>query len=78
MRSKSKSEDERRAETSKGRIDSTHGGELVEAIAPEELEPINDPECKHERLVRDESEKDFNAFMCANSDCGIVVVFDKN
>lgn len=77
-RSSSKEEDARRAEASKGRVDTTHGGELVEAIAPEEVELMNDPECKHEQLVRDETETDFNAFVCANPKCGIVAVFDKN
>lgn len=55
----------------------THGGELVEAVAPEELESVNDAECKHEKLVRDETETDFNAFVCANPNCGVVVLFDK-
>lgn len=77
MRSKSKEEDERRAEANKGRIESVHGGEVVESIAPEELELMNDPECKHEKLVRDESETDFNAFVCSNEDCGRIVLFDK-
>lgn len=76
-RSKSRAEDDRRAEGSKGRVESTHGGEIVEAIAPEELELINDPECKHETLVRDETETEFNAFVCANPDCGIVALYDK-
>lgn len=76
-RSNSREEDARRAEALKGRMDNTHGGQVVEAIAPEEVELVNDPECKHEKLVRDQSETDFNAFVCANRDCGIVVLFDK-
>lgn len=76
-RSNSKEEDARRAEGSKGRVETTHGGELVEAIAPEELELMNDPECKHEKLIRDESETEFNAFTCANPLCGTVLLFDK-
>lgn len=76
-RSNSRAEDDRRAEYSDGRMKKTHGGEVVESIAPEEVELINDPECKHEQLVRDESETDFNAFVCANPKCGIVLLFDK-
>ncbi len=77
MRSNSREEDQRRAEVSKGRVETTHGGEIVEAIAPEEIELMNDPECKHEQLIRDESETEFNGFICANPDCGVVVLFDK-
>lgn len=76
-RSKSSEEDAKRAETTKGRVDSTHGGQVVEAIAPEDLELMNDPDCKHELLVRDPSETEFNAFVCANPDCGIVAIYDK-
>lgn len=77
-RSNSREEDARRAEGSKGRVEGTHGGEIVEAIAPEELELMNEPECKHEQLIRDETETEFNAFVCANDKCGVVVLFDKN
>lgn len=77
-RSNSPQEDERRAEVAKGRVEKTHGGEVVESIAPEDVELMNDPECKHEQLVRDETETDFNGFICANPDCGVVVLFDKN
>lgn len=76
-KSSSRQEDDRRAETSKGRVDSIHGGQVVEAVTPEELELMNDPECQHERLVRDPSETEFNAFVCANPDCGIVAIYDK-
>lgn len=76
-RSKSKSEDAERAKASRGRVDTEHGGELVEAIAPEELESFNDADCKHEQLIRDESETEFNAFFCANPKCNEVVLFDK-
>lgn len=76
-RSSSHEEDERRAEVKKGRVDTTHGGQLVEAIAPEEIELINEPDCKHERLIRDETETEFQAFTCANAKCGVVVLFNK-
>jgi hypothetical protein len=59
------------------RVDKTHGGEIVEAIAPEDLVSVNDTDCKHENLVRDASETEFNAFMCANPNCGVVVLYDK-
>jgi len=58
-------------------METTHGGELVEAIAPEELQPVNDASCKHENLVPDPTETDFNAFTCANEKCGVVLLFDK-
>lgn len=60
------------------RIDKVHGGELVEAIAPQDLISFNDADCKHEKLVRDPSEKDFNAFVCANEKCGEVLLFYKD
>lgn len=59
------------------RVDKSHGGELVEAIAPEDLESVNDANCKHVTLVRDPSETEFNAFMCSNPNCGVVVLYDK-
>lgn len=70
-------EDERREKAIPSRMSKAHGGEPVEAIAPEDLESFNDAECKHERLVRDETETAFNAFVCANSKCSEVVLFDK-
>lgn len=77
-RSKDKQEDERKATEAPGRVKSTHGGELVDAIAPEELISVNDADCKHEKLVRDETETDFIAFMCANPNCGEVMLYDKD
>lgn len=76
-KSKSRAEDEQRAKTSKGRVESTHGGELVEAITPEELVSVHDSNCKHEKLIKDETEIDFNAFICANQNCGEVFLYDK-
>lgn len=74
-KSSSRADDERREQPD--RVTKEHGGEVVEAIAAEELVPVNDAKCKHEKLVRDESEKDFIAFACANQKCGEVVLFDK-
>jgi hypothetical protein len=60
------------------RVDKVHGGEIVEAVSPDELESFNDADCKHEKLVRDESETDFKAFMCANPLCNEVMLYDKD
>jgi hypothetical protein len=62
---------------SQSRVDKTHGGEAVESIAPEDLESFNDANCIHKTLVRDPSETEFNAFMCANPACNIIVMYDK-
>jgi hypothetical protein len=78
MKSNSKSEDEEKAKQSKGRVDLTHGGELVEAISPDDLISVHDSSCKHKTLVRDPSETEFNAFICANPDCGEVMLYDKS
>ena len=59
------------------RVDKTHGGELVEAIAPGDLTSFNDADCKHEKLVIDPTETDFKAFMCANPNCNEVMLYDK-
>lgn len=60
------------------RVDKTHGGELVETISPEDIVSVHDTNCKHEKLVRDVTETDFNAFMCSNLECGIVMLYDKS
>lgn len=59
------------------RVDSAHGGQIVEAVAPEDLESFNDAECKHKNVVRDPSETEFEAFMCANPACNVVVLYQK-
>lgn len=61
----------------KSRVDETHGGTLVQAIAPGELKSFNDAECQHEKLIRDDSEPDFNTFICANNRCSEVFMFAK-
>ena len=58
-------------------MDKTHGGELVEAVSLEELESMNDADCKHEDLIRDETETEFNAFTCTNPKCNEAVLFKK-
>lgn len=76
-RSKSKSEDTERLKGAQDRVSKEHGGVLVEAVAPEDLESFNDANCKHENLVRDPTETEWNAFTCANEKCNEVVLFDK-
>lgn len=63
--------------SSKSRVDDQHGGELVEEIRSENIVLMNDPNCTHERMLRDETETDFLAFQCANPKCGIVKLIDK-
>lgn len=70
-------EDAIREERNQSRVNRSHGGNLLEAVAPEELEPMNDTECVHETAIRDFTEKDFIAFKCANPRCGLVRLFEK-
>lgn len=76
-KSDSLQEDQRREEATPSRMSKAHGGVAVESVAPEDLESMNDAECKHERLLRDETETEFNAFVCANEKCNEVVLFKK-
>lgn len=75
-KSSSKQEDERRQAES--RVNRVHGGEIVEAIAPEDLESMNDADCQHKTLVPDPSETEFNAFVCGNPKCSMVFLYDKS
>ena len=77
-KSTSPAEDERREQAIPSRMAKTHGGTVVESIAAEDLESMNDADCKHEKLVRDPSETEFNAFVCANEKCSEVVLFSKD
>ena len=77
-RSNSRQDDERRQESSRDRVSSAHGGELVKAVSDEELVSFNDADCKHVTLVRDPEETEFIAFVCANPNCNEVVLFDKS
>ena len=76
-KSNSRQEDDRRAEGAPDRVTKVHGGQVVESVAPEELESFNDADCKHEKLIRDESETEFIAFTCANERCNEVVLYSK-
>lgn len=77
-RSQSKQEDDRRNQERMDRVTTAHGGQVVESIAPEDLESFNDADCKHEKLIRDDSETDFAAFMCANPLCNEIMLYDKD
>ena len=77
-KSQSKEEDDRRSKFSKGRMETEHGGETVEAIALTDLESFNDADCKHDNLVRDPSETEWNAFICANMKCNEIAIFEKS
>lgn len=59
------------------RLEKEHGGELLEAVSADELVSVNNPDCKHEKLIRDESETEFTAFTCASEDCNEVFIFAK-
>lgn len=59
------------------RVDTVHGGELVEAIAQSSVVSVNDANCKHDMMHRDLTETDFIAFVCDNPNCGIVKLYDK-
>lgn len=76
-KSESRQEDDRRSEASPDRVTKVHGGQVAESISVDELESFNDADCKHEKLVRDPSETEFNAFICANPNCSEVVLFNK-
>lgn len=75
-RNQSREDDKRQEPMS--RVNKTHGGVLVESIATEDLESVNDANCKHEKLVRDTSETQFIGFVCSNPDCSEVVLFNKD
>lgn len=69
--------DEYQEELGASRLNKQHGGELVEAISPDDLEVMNDPECKHENMVLDPTETLGTAYVCANPKCGIVAIYNK-
>ncbi len=71
--SKSREADEKLS----SRITLSHGGEVLESIAPEELVPFNDADCKHVNLVRDDTETETNTFFCSNPNCCEVFIYDK-
>lgn len=60
------------------RVDKVHGGVIVESIVTSSLQSFNDADCKHLKLVPDDSETDFQAFVCANPNCNEVMLYDKD
>lgn len=66
-----------RDKTLTSRISKTHGGDFVDAIAPEEMVSFNDAECKHETLIRVEDDLNSNTFACANPNCNEIFIYDK-
>ena len=58
----------------KSRVDSVHGGKIVEII--ETPEPMNNPDCEHVWEI-DPTETDFIAYMCIKEDCGMIALYDK-
>lgn len=76
-KSTSREEDDRRFKGTRGRVDTSHGGEIVEAVSPEELHSFNDADCKHEKVIPDPTEVDFDAYLCANEKCSVVLLYDK-
>lgn len=65
----------------KSRVDTAHGGELVETIAPEQIVSVHDSSCTHENLIREDSDGGFddnmNTFVCANPSCAEVFILPK-
>lgn len=72
-----RAEDDKHLEAKPDRVTERHGGKVVESVSLDELVSVNDADCQHLRLVRDASETEFNAFMCANPNCAIVMLYDK-
>lgn len=66
--------DQEKAEAGIGRVDRAHGGELVELIMPEHIQPDYDTACKHTTKSLDNS-GDFDEVTCDN--CPMVWVFPK-
>lgn len=58
----------------RSRVDSVHGGIVVEEI--ETPQPMNNPDCEHE-FELDSTETDFIAYRCKKPSCGIVMLYDK-
>ncbi len=65
----------------KSRVDAVHGGEVVESISQDDLTSFNDANCKHEQLIREDSDGGFdaamNTFICANPKCNEVFIVPK-
>lgn len=66
--------DKLKDEAGLSRVDRIHGGEVVDLIQPEQIQPDYDVECKHVNKSLDNS-GDFDEVTCNN--CPMVWVFDK-
>ena len=77
-KNKTRAEDSESLKSAPDKVTAKHGGKVVETVSKEELISVNDSECKHKNLVRDHSETEWNAFMCDNPNCAIIVIFDKS
>lgn len=76
-KNKTRAEDDEHLKKSPDKVTAKHGGKVVESISEDELISVNDSECKHKSLTRDPTEKQWNAFICDNPNCAVVVIYDK-
>lgn len=76
-KNKNRKEDDESLKAAPDIVTKKHGGKVVESIAPEDMISVHDSDCKHESLTRDPTEKQWNAFICDNPNCAIVVIYDK-
>lgn len=66
--------DKAKDEAGLSRVDRVHGGQIVELIMPEQIQPEYNTGCKHLNKTLDNS-GDFDEVTC--NDCPMVWVFDK-
>ena len=66
--------DNKKDELGLSRVDRVHGGEIVELIQPEQIQPDYNVGCQHPNKKLDNS-GDFDEVTC--NDCPMVWVFDK-
>lgn len=76
-KNKTRADDDKALEAAPDKVTAKHGGKVVETVSKDELVSFNDSECKHVTLIRDPSETEFNAFMCSNPNCAVVVIYEK-
>jgi len=77
-KNKTRREDSESLKSQPDKVTAKHGGKVVETVSKDELISVNDSDCKHKNLVRDPSETEWNAFMCDNPNCAIIVIFDRD
>ena len=78
MEPKPNPEKEEKREEKKSRVDSVHGGTLVQAISKEDLVSVNDADCKHNFSIRLDDDGDFTTMGCTNPNCSEVVLYNKS